>query len=226
METPTPSPSPEQTPSIGYLKDVTDEDIQKLRKLVQQVIRIRETGIQYAESRRGSLAAAATAVLAAGVAVLVLTATFTYLPVRIALDVFGGGLIAVGLGALAVYSLQTNFDYPFKGVTRTWKWFYRDALRDSKKIKAPYLWLTQKERSHQQSVFSAGLLPLKEKILGLRDSRVNLDQDLEQLFVLHANELYKNAFLTRLRSVLLVGVTSVGVLAVLVLLILYLAQTW
>jgi hypothetical protein len=49
----------------------------------------------------------------------------------------------------------------------------------------------------------------------LNDKKTNVRQDLKQIYLLHVNEYYKNAFLTQLRSLVSYGLVAAIVLALL-----------
>jgi hypothetical protein len=166
--------------------------------------------IEYAESRRGALVTVGGVVLAAGLAgllTLAKTNDWNYFPAWLGLLCVTGSLVLTGVLVLAVYARQTNWNYPFKSASTTWKHFYRDAIAGADDPPAPW-------HGHQSSSFkTASALRFATirtgyvaRTLSLRDSALSLSQDIEQSYVLHWNEMYKNRFLTSLRKVLLRGV--------------------
>jgi hypothetical protein len=178
--------------------------------------------IWYAEGRRGSLAALAAGLLAAGIALLthLLTSDPFYRPAYWALFAVAGGAMATGATTLVVYAAQTNFDYPFKKVTSTWKWFYRDAIPGTAKIKVPWYTIqSDKSRSEARSMFDREWPEFATRHKSLLKPRVSAAQDLQQLYVLHMNEFYKNKFLTHLRRIVTWGIAATAVVAALVFLV-------
>jgi hypothetical protein len=178
--------------------------------------------IEYAESRRAALGVLGGVLLAAGMAALVQIAGAGIEPdqVRIALLTSALALIVSGITVVLLYALQTNWDYPFKVATSTWKWFYRDAIKEADAAAPKWHGIQSKEqKAASRRLFEENHVPYVDQLLGLRDDVENLSQDLEQVYVLHWDEFYKNRFLTQLRSTLscaLLGSLTVGVLAFLI----------
>src|SRR5436309_12209642 len=114
---------------------------------------------------------------------------------------------------------QTNYKYPFTQTTGTWKWFYRYALKDYSAFDAAWHAFQTKARlargkrafENQWDVFKA------EQVKGLADPRTSAAQDLEQVYLLHVNERYKNLFLTQLRTTLNWGILAATVASLIML---------
>ncbi|MGE0684243.1 MAG: hypothetical protein AB7P69_25465 [Candidatus Binatia bacterium] len=164
--------------------------------------------IEYAESRRGSISAIAAAMLAADIALLTFgQASIQLKPLWFAIVAFS--ITGIGLSILIwiTYARQTNFDYPFKSVTDTWKWFYRNALLDVGKFGANHFGGQSKsaQAAARQAFIDQREAFRTKQIPGLSDPKSSTDQDLEQVYVLHINERYKNLFLTHLRNILAYG---------------------
>jgi len=158
--------------------------------------------IEYCESRRSQFAIVALSLLAAAVALFATTFSGSMnigsplLLTRLtALSLFLTSIIT-----LILYSLQTNFKYPFIEITKTWRWFYHYCV--SKKYKPPFLPFERaKRRKEMQVLHLRDMLAYSEKTLKI-SPKEELEQDLEQLFLVIVNEKYKNLQLTHLRKVI------------------------
>lgn len=204
------------------LARLSDEEVEELGEMLPALIEHRTGRIEYAESRRMNFAVFGGVLLAAGVAGLVQLAKggYPFFPTFLSLICFCGALIVLGGLVLALYARQTNWSYPFKEGTSTWKWFYRDAVPETTKAREPWHLLPSADR-HERSVSAVdeGRTPFLKRTLTLADSRVAVAQDLEQLYVLHWNDFYKNLFLTHLQKVVIWGLLSalgVGLLGLVV----------
>jgi RHS repeat-associated protein len=115
--------------------------------------------IEYCEKRRSQMVVIALSLLAAAVALF--AATF--------LEAMGSGLLVslvrlTGLLlfltaaiTLALYGLQTNFNYPFIEITKTWRWFYHYSV--SKEYKPPFFPFERaNEREKMQKIHLKDLL--------------------------------------------------------------------
>jgi hypothetical protein len=199
------------------LDGLTDEQVASIAKTFEGLIDRVEPRIWYAENRRSSFATIAVALLAAGIALLaaLLVNHASYRPALWGLVTLGIGAVVTGSVVLLVYSGQTNFDYPFKKKTTTWKWFYRDALPGTKSLAVPWHTIQRKaDRERATELFDKDWAEFVTRQKTLTDVRISAVQDMQQLFVLHVNEFYKNKFLTQIRRVLSVGV-AITVLAAL-----------
>ncbi len=163
--------------------------------------------IHYAEGRRTNYSVMAAAFIAAALTILTF-AVGVLDPLWLRYAAFGGSisLLAVGLTLIWLFNRQTN-RYPFTGATKAWKWFYRDALPDQKKFNTTwgsyFVWGADKNRIELE--YASQLSTFKQKISGLVSNSTNLDQDIEQLYVLHITEKYKNLFLSDMRTAVNVG---------------------
>lgn len=118
-------------------------------------------------------------------------------------------IVSIGLGLvlLFAYARQTN-RYPWTGATKTWKWFYRDALPAEKNFNPTwwsFFWFGPEKR-RLQSEYNGQLPRFKTKLYDLSDQAISLDQDIQQLYVLHINEKFKNIHLSQLRTIFQYGV--------------------
>ena len=198
--------------SSSTLTTLTPEQHRDVQHEVQRVMEAVVERIHYAEGRRTNFSVIAGALIAGGIALL----TFSLGNVDSSIAKFCIGftavaMLAVGTGILLVYGRQTN-RYPWTSATKTWKWFYRDALPDQGKFNlgwASYLRFG-KAGKRAKEAFATQLRPFIDSLARLKDGSVNLDQDAQQLYVLHVNEKYKNMHLADLRTA-----TNIGLMCIL-----------
>jgi hypothetical protein len=206
---PTPTASPMDTLSDSTLKDFR----QTLRHLIDHIAQ----RIEYAESRRSAIAAFGGVVIAAGIATLGLIKDTRAQFLVVLFWTLGLSFIALGGLILWVYSRQTNFDYPFKNVATTRKWFYWYALQDPRAFSASWSGgLSDAARQKGTEAYNLGWQTFKNQVPDMADERRDAMQDLEQVYLLHVNERYKNLFLTDLRKILSQGLIIVVLLGVVV----------
>ncbi len=170
--------------------------------------------IHYAEARRANYSVMAGAIIAAGIAVF----TFSLGAIDVQWMYYGAitgslSMIVLGTVILYVFGKQTN-RYPFTSATKTWKWFYRDALPDQTAFdpKPGQSWSNEKIRV--EKAFADQLPQFRECVLKLADDRTNMDQDIQQAYVLHINEKYKNLYLSKLRSIFNLGLIVIAGLTI------------
>jgi hypothetical protein len=187
-----------------------DKDLVKLRETLKDVINIATQRIHYAESRRSALAVMASALLAAGVAIFAITIEKVANPIlEWGLGGLCTGLVVTAVLVFVTFARQTNYSYPFKGATRVWKWFYRDALPEPELFDVPWSARESPEYvTRRARLYEAQFPVFVARQTQLVDDKVNLFQDLQQVYVLHVNEGYKNAFLTLLRKTLNRGIMA------------------
>jgi hypothetical protein len=168
--------------------------------------------IHYAEGRRTNFTVVAGALFAGGVAVLTFITDknlgnfITYLALTASI-----GSIGLGLLLLIVFARQTN-RYPWTAATKTWKWFYRDALPNQAEFDPTWrdIFQPNKEKERLQNAFNDQLPKFESTIQNLTDNKTSLEQDVQQLYVLHINEKFKNTHLSQLRTILSKGVTFIA----------------
>jgi hypothetical protein len=195
--------------SLSMLQVLEASERERLRTELAELMNRQQARIEYAEARRGALATIGGVLLAAGLTGLLPLAKsdWDYFPARLGLLVLVAGFVVTGALVLWLWGRQTNWDYPFKGASQTWKHFYRDALTDADPSSVPWHARLRKDRRAQlQQQFVDGRAGFLERSLTLRDESISLAQDLEQSYLLHWTELYKNRFLTSLRQVVVWGV--------------------
>ncbi len=202
---------------------MTPDEAKALAATLESLAHHMSDRISYAESRRTALMQGSFALLAGGVALLPLAVS--------APDVLRAGLYALAVGviiaavvSLLVYLGQTNFKYGFIGTEaaglRPWKWFYRDALPNSDAFNAP--WHTRQSDAGRKAVaqaFKDQWDGFSQQQVTLVDPKVDALQNLEQVYVLHVNERYKNLFLSQLRTVIVRGIVGAVALAAITILI-------
>jgi hypothetical protein len=165
------------------------------------------------------LVAVGGAIIAASLALIsVVVSHPMFQPLVVASLSFGVGGIFLGVLVWIMYSRQVNFRYPFTASAATWKWFYRYAIRDYKEFKVPWTACLSKalfdaDAKRFQEGFSVFMAEDAPRLFNVRD---NTKQDLEQIYLLHVNEMYKNRFLTQLRSLVSWGLITNLVIAIIV----------
>jgi len=175
--------------------------------------------IHYAESRRSAFSVVAGVLIAAGVALLPYIGSIVLDPAFKSAGIAAAiAMIILGCVLLLIYAKQTNFKYPCTQATTTWKWFYRDALPRSHEFDvhwAEYVGQSKKRFDEGMKAYSTQWKTFRDKQNEwIKDDDQNLEQDLQQLYVLHVNEKYKNDFLRHLRSALWWGIIVVVIVTV------------
>ncbi|MCT7376807.1 hypothetical protein [Chelativorans salis] len=169
--------------------------------------------IHYAEGRRTNFTVVAGALLAGGIAVL------TFIIDRQLARIITYPAVAAAIASivlLVVYARQTN-RYPWTDATRTWKWFYRDALPNQAQFDPKWwtiLWFGS-ERERLKAAYAEQLPMFRARLGDLKDAANSFDQDVQQLYVLHINEKFKNVHLSQLRSLFQIGVWAIVALVLL-----------
>ncbi len=196
------SPSHQTAPTKAGTSILSDAAMARIQAEVAPVIQAVAERIHYAEGRRTNFTILAGGLIAAGVALL----TFALSNAESHLarwTTAAGAVCCVALGAaiILLYSSQTN-TYPWTSATKTWKWFYRDALPSNEGFDFGWVdyFRMEKAKSRTKAEYSRQISLFKNSMHRLKSDSENLDQDLEQLYVLHINEKYKNLHLTQLRK--------------------------
>lgn len=170
--------------------------------------------IHYAETRRVNYTVMAGALIAGAITILVFASgSIEQLWLKYAAVTASLGFSLVGIVVVFEYGRQTN-QYPYTSATKTWKWFYRDALPDRSAFGLKPFERRKALKDRITSAYSSQLEPFKVRLATLRNDEVNAEQDIEQLYSLHVNELYKNLYLSKLRSLFNWGL-AITVVAVL-----------
>jgi hypothetical protein len=118
-----------------------------------------------------------------------------------------GSLILTGLITALIHIFQVNPNYPFKSLPKDWKWFYPRIVDEKYKPKA---FVLEKKKAYfeKRLLHVDGLSKYAKNIIN-ETTHERLKVDIQQLYLLHVNEKYKNYFLTTLRKVLNVGLAIV-----------------
>lgn len=183
--------------------DKIDSKITEVNALIDHI----NGRIEYTESRITKMVTLSIALIGAGVALFgAILKTLDTVPF-----VFGivpsGLLIGTGLLAVLIHSRQINPRYPFRGLRNDWKWFYPNIVsnwyRPNVMMSEDEVSLAEKKVMH---VF--GLTGYATKILNESPAE-RLRVDVQQLYLLHVNEKYKNTFLSHLRTILKNGLALV-----------------
>ena len=192
-----------------------DEDVEALGKRCRELIYHVHDRIQYAEGRRAQMATVALYLLAGALALV--AATFTEVMSGCAtsmslLRFTSLAMFLTSLVTLTLYAQQTNYSYPFVGATKTSFWFYHYCI--SSDYRVPRIPFAEKKSAKldMRVIHMRDMLAYARATL-TSTSRDRLEQDLEQLFLLIANEKYKNAQLTHLRTALSIGLPVIVGLA-------------
>jgi hypothetical protein len=169
--------------------------------------------IHYAEGRRSTYVTMAGVLIATSIAIFTFAwGTIEQEILRWSATFAAIAMFLVGSATIWLYGRQTN-RYPFTDATKTWKWFYRNALPFQAKFKIPwrayfnFYWKKTKKEVELQ--YRDQLPPFILQMKTLSNDYVNLNQDLEQLYTLHVNELYKNLHLSNIRTLFNFGIIFV-----------------
>ena len=208
---PTPGPAAAATAVFEQALAKLDEPgLKRLNKTLLHQIDLMTGRIEYAESRRGAIATFASALFAGGVALFALPidASWSPFPHPFAVRLFGLALMVFAAVTLIAWARQINPPYGFNepGGPRPWKWFYRDALTDFEVFTLRWWWPIGRQQA-PITAFREQWDPFAQRSLGLADLRTDALQNLQQVYLMHVNERYKNFFLSQLRSLLLFTVS-------------------
>jgi hypothetical protein len=206
----------------GILAGLSDDELREFAASLERLAFHMSDRIHYAESRRSSFLTASTGLLAAGIALAALTKSA---PTELwpAFYAAGAGLVAVAAAVLFVYAQQTNPPYGFiqtdeeSSELRPWKWFYRDALSNWQSYRA--IWHgrpDRQDRDQSREAFLSDWSVFARRYVKLANPSVDADQNLRQVYLLHVNERYKNAYLTQIRNVFVRGLLIAAVFALIV----------
>jgi hypothetical protein len=198
------------------ISGMSDDEKKELQSQLAELIRAAVVRIHYAEGRKTTFLAIGAALVASGVALF--TASISKVPESIiwyAALICAVSLALSGIILWFVYARQTN-RYPWTSATRTWKWFYRDALPRQADFDLSiwqYFWGWKNLKTKTQHAFTKQLEEFsKGKILSLSNKDIAIEQDIEQLYVLHVNDKYKNLHLSHLQKILFGGISCALIL--------------
>ncbi len=190
---------------------------ERISRAVNALINAREQGIRYAETRLNSLALVSGGFIAAGIALLSVGLNEPGDITRPALLGAAVALFGLAVALLLAYARSTNPQYPFIDPNASvkqarWKWFYWDALPQASQFATfgRFGKLGEKEREAEVRAVDAQWPQFRETMLQrLGDEDQDLEEDLRQLYTLHINERYKNAYLSNVRTILQKGLAVI-----------------
>jgi hypothetical protein len=180
--------------------------IEKKIKEVNSLIDHVDNRIHYTETRITRTVTFSVTLIAIGMAffaaIIKLDGSSLYLGL-----ITSGSMILTGLAAALIHIFQVNPIYPFRALPNDWKWFYPRIVDDKYKPKT-FVYEKKKAYFKKRLLHIDGLNRYAQNIIG-ETPKERLKVDIQQLYLLHVNEKYKNYFLTTLRKVLNVGLTIV-----------------
>lgn len=194
-----------------WIQTLSDEDARRTAAEIAPVLQAATERVHYAEGRRGQYIAVAAGLFAGAIALASIANQALFGGLNWSIEVAAGGFFVLSVFLFYVYSKQVN-RYPWTSATKTWKWFYRDAIPEQEKFDLSfYDWMFRwgKEVTRAKGEFNRQLPLFGASLQKLVDPRESLWQDVQQLYVLHINEKYKNAYLSRLRSILTAGLVAI-----------------
>src|ERR1041384_5060334 len=115
---------------------------------------------------------------------------------------FLGGLLITSLAQFIAISKQISFHYPFIDASHTWRWFYLYSVPSNMPLK---IRLSEHERSNSRQLFLKGLIQYAKNTIQL-DAKLELRQNLEQLYLLLVYEGYLVRFTITTNNILRIGV--------------------
>lgn len=201
----------------SWIQALNDQDARRTAAEIAPVLQAATERVHYAEARRGQYVAVAAGLFAGAIALASIAGQAIFDGFNWPIEVAAINFFVLSIFLFYVYSKQVN-RYPWTSATKTWKWFYRDAIPEHAKFDFGfYNWLFRwdKEVTRAENEFNRQLPLFGASLHKLIDPRESLWQDIQQLYVLHINEKYKNAYLSRLRSILIGGLLTALFLVVL-----------
>ena len=181
------------------------EKIEEIDSLIEHV----NSRVTYTESRITRAVTISLSLVGFGMAFLVAAAKLSglafYLGISISLS-----FVLTGLIASYIHTRQVNPRYPFRKLKNDWKWFYPQVVDEKY---GPSMLVKEKEEAY----FKKRLLHIEDmkaysiKLLN-EDDKERVKVDLQQLFLLHVNEKYKNCFLSSITQVIKIGVAITAAL--------------
>lgn len=182
--------------------DDKDPEIEKKIDEVNSIIQLVNNRISYTEDRLAKIITFSVALMGIGMAffaaIIMLSGVTFYIGLITAFSFFFTG----GLTAL-VHSIYVNPKYPFRAMKNDWKWFYAGIITKDYHPK-PLFQDSNSEFLSKRLLHMQGLNQYAEKVLDEGKSE-RLKVDLQQLYLLHVNEKYKNRYLSNLRNILFRG---------------------
>lgn len=184
------------------LEDSIDDKVEEVNFLIDHV----DNRIHYTETRITRTVTLSVSLIAIGMAFFAVVIKLQSLSLYLGLFT-AGSMILTGLITALIHVFQVNPKYPFRALKNDWKWFYPRIVDDKYKPKA---FVKESDRAYfeKRMLHVDGLSKYAQKIIEETPTE-RLKIDIQQLFLLHVNEKYKNYFLTTLRKCLNSGLTIV-----------------
>lgn len=190
---------------------LTPEQLRETRESMRDTIEVLSSRVQWLEGRRESIGIQLSTTLAiAGIAVVTLGARLVVDAARLGAEAFGVALALTGVVLLIVFYGQSAGTPKLRGTPTPGKWWYGWALPGYKEFDVPWLGFLRKDRrviaekhlSDELGVFVGGAAGV------IGDPILDAQEDLQQLFMLHVIERYRQEFLERLRRVFMYGLLA------------------
>lgn len=181
-----------------------DDKLKEAQSLIEHV----NQRIQYTETRITRTVTFAATLIVVGMAFFAVSTKLEgaafYLGIcTTLLFILTGGITAL------IHAMQINPKYPFRALLNDWKWFYPNIV-DEKYKPTAYVKETEKKYWEKRLLHIDGLKNYAEKLLHENNTE-RLKIDIQQLYLLHVNEKYKNAFLSTLRRILFWGILLISI---------------
>jgi hypothetical protein len=196
-----------------------DDKLKEVQSLIEHV----NQRIQYTETRITRTVTFAVTLIVVGMAFFAVSTKLDgaafYLGIcTTLLFILTGGVTAL------VHAMQVNPKYPFRALLNDWKWFYPKIV-DEKYRPTPYVIETENKYWEKRLLHVDGLTKYAEKILN-ENQNERLKIDIQQLYLLHVNEKYKNAFLSILRRILFLGLLLISISILFLFTVIVLDKIW
>jgi len=204
---------------ISQFKLNINDKLKEIQFLIEHV----NQRIQYTETRITRTVTFAVTLIAVGMAFFAVStkldaAAFNLSICTTLLFVLTGGITAL------VHAMQINPKYPFRALLNDWKWFYPNIVDEIYKP-TPYVKETENNYWKKRILHVDGLTKYAEKILN-ENQNERLKIDIQQLYLLHVNEKYKNEFLSTLRRILFLGLLLISISILFLFTVIILDKVW
>ena len=183
--------------------DDTDSKIEKKIEEVNSLIEQVNQRIFYTEGRLSKLVTFSVALMGIGMAFFAAIIKLAGLTFIIGIITSFSFFFTGGFTALVHCWFYVNPRYPFRTLKNDWKWFYAGII-DKEYHPKPLFQDSSYKFLFKRRLHIQGLNKYAKKILDEK-SVDRLKVDLQQLYLLHVNEKYKNYYLSNLRNILIYG---------------------
>ena len=200
------------------LSKLSQEEIERIQKAIAPVLTAVAARIDSAETRRASYGTIATAYLAGGLSLATIGVGIQGELFRIGLLAAAASLLAFAILISYLHATQINRS-GFASSQLVWKWFYKGALTINGASELPRVpaFPTGADLKDIRDTYSSKLPEFAQLIAKLKHPEANLDQDIQQLYMLLIIERHTNAHLTVLRfltAICTIATPVVGLAAV------------